>query len=92
MSNYCKNCYELQQQLDQLKAENVEALKQLEFVRTLNTVQEAEIIKLKQALAKIKEIAKGVRNYLNCSSPRDVRYEMDKILQKINEVKDEFHS
>ncbi len=43
-------------QLDQLKCENVEALKQLEFVRTLNTVQEAEIIKLKQTLTVIKEI------------------------------------
>ena len=44
-----------------------------------------ELRKLKQTLAEIKEIALGVRNYLNCPSPRDVRYEMDIILQKIKE-------
>ena len=44
--------------------------------------------KLKQTLTEIKEIAKGVRNYLNCPSPRDVRYEMDIILQKISEVEE----
>ena len=38
-----------------------------------------------QTLTKIKEIALGVRNYLACPSPRDVRYEMDIILQKISE-------
>lgn len=38
--------------------------------------------KLKQTIAEIKEIALGVRNYLNCPSPKDVRYEMDIILQK----------
>ena len=41
--------------------------------------------KLKQTLTEIKEIALGVRNYLACPSPRDVRYEMDIILQKISE-------
>lgn len=43
-------------------------------------------LKLKQILAEINEIALGVRNYLNCPSPKDVRYEMDVILQKISEV------
>ena len=38
-----------------------------------------------QTLTEIKEIARGVRNYLDCPSPRDVRYEMDIILQKISE-------
>ena len=38
-----------------------------------------------QTLTEIKEIALGVRNYLDCPSPRDVRYEMDIILQKISE-------
>ena len=41
--------------------------------------------KLKQTLTEIKEIAKRVCNYLKCPSPRDVRYEMDIILQKIIE-------
>ena len=40
---------------------------------------------LKQTLTEIKEIVLGVRNYLNYPSPRDVRYEMDIILQKISE-------
>lgn len=73
------------QQLDQFNADSEEALKQLEFVRTLNTVQEAEIKKLSKTLTEIKDIALGVRNYLNCPSPRDVRYEIDIILQKIGE-------
>ena len=38
-----------------------------------------------QTLTEIKEIALGVRNYSACPSPRDVRYEMDIILQKISE-------
>ena len=42
-----------------------------------------------QTLTEIKEIARGVRNYLDCPSPRDVRYEMDIILQKISEVENE---
>lgn len=47
--------------------------------------KEQECNKYKQTLAEIKEIALGVRNYLACPSPRDVRYEMDIILQKISE-------
>ncbi len=50
-------------------------------------MQECE--ELKQTLIEIKEIAKGVRNYLQVSAPKDVRYEMDIILQKISEVADE---
>ena len=48
---------EYEQQLDQLKVDRGEALKQLEFVRTLNIVKEAETRKLSKALAEIKEIA-----------------------------------
>lgn len=44
-----------------------------------------ELDQLKQILAEIKEIAKGVRNYLKYPAPKDVRYEMDIILQKISE-------
>ena len=51
-------------ELDQLKTENVRMLKQLEFVRTLNTVQEAENRKLKQTIAKIK----GICSEMNCES------------------------
>ena len=47
--------------------------------------KEQEYEELKETLTEIKEIALGVRNYLNCPSPRDVRYEMDIILQKISE-------
>ena len=48
-----------------------------------------ELFKLKQTLTEIKEIARGVRNYLDYPSPRDVRYEMDIILQKISKVENE---
>lgn len=53
-SNYCRFVDEL----DQLKADREEALKQLEFVRTLNTVREAEIRKLTKTVAEIKEIVR----------------------------------
>ena len=43
------------------------------------------LYKNQQTIIEIKEIALGVRNYLDCPSPRDVRYEMDIILQKISE-------
>ena len=52
----------LQQQLDQLKADREEALKQLEFVRTFNTVKEAETIKLSKTLAEIKPILEFYAN------------------------------
>ena len=78
MSEYCKNCYELQQQLDQLKAEN-------KHINDLLNQALKELEKTRETLTEINEIALGVRNYLACSSPRDVRYEMDIILQKISE-------
>lgn len=79
-------------EVDQLKADREEALKQLEFVRTLNTVKEAENRKLSQTLTEIKEIAE--RNiYLKSQL---LFYDGDlgqfqhqpivEILQKINEV------
>ena len=40
---------------------------------------------LSEALIRVNEIAQGVRNYLTCPSPRDVRYEMDLILSKVKE-------
>ncbi len=38
---------------------------------------------LKQTLQKVKSIAKGVRSYLEIPAPRDVRFEMDRILDLI---------
>ena len=88
MSNYCKNCFELQEQLDQLKADRKEALKQLEFVRTLNTVKEAEIRKLSKTLTEIKEIAENViKNVSDRCIETTPMYGVHKqILQKISEV------
>ena len=96
MSEYCKNCYELQEQLDQLKADREEALKQLEFVRTLSTVKETEIRKLTKTLAEIKEIAEKscclqptsiceeYENCKECSRTSDDET-VKQILQKISE-------
>ena len=76
-------------QLDQLKGENVGVLKQLEFVRTLNTVQEAEIRKLSKTLAEIKEIAGHQCNICEALTPVDEYKDckkcwQGKILQKIS--------
>ena len=95
-TQYCKNCYELQEQLDQLKAEN-EELKN--FHINLVGVKECEIkelLKLKQTLAEIKEIAEKscctqatttCEEYKNCTecgriSDADT---IQQILQKISE-------
>ena len=81
------NCY--YKQLAREKQECEELKKQIKIIDDETIVVEItekqfeEYKKLKQTLTEIKEIALGVRNYLACPSPRDVRYEMDIILQKI---------
>lgn len=44
---------------------------------------------LLQTLQEIKAIATGVRNYLEVPAPRDVRYEMDRILDLITKAESE---
>ena len=67
----------------------IKAIKeQNEYVKTKE--QECEELQhkvnvLSEALIRVNEIAQGVRNYLTCPSPRDVRYEMDLILSKVKE-------
>ena len=61
---------------------------QNEYIKTKE--QECEELQhkvnvLSEALIRVNEIAQGVRNYLTCPSPRDVRYEMDLILSKVKE-------
>ena len=48
--------------------------------------KEQECEKYEQTLTEVRKIAQGVRNYLKHPAPKDVRYEMDIILQKISEV------
>ena len=90
---------EYQLELDQLKADRKEALEQLEFVRTLNTVKEAEIIKLSKTLTEITEIAEGLIKITcefddcyykdecyKCGIKEDCQYiKVEQILQKISE-------
>lgn len=67
----------------------IKAIKeQNEYIKTKE--QECEELQhkvnvLSEALIRVNEIAQGVRNYLTCPSPRDVRYEMDLILSKVKE-------
>ena len=83
---YNKNlCNEKSEQLDQLKGENVGALKQLEFVRTLNTVQEVEIRNLKQTLTEIKEIAETISQPMGTGKSCNRVILANQILQKISE-------
>ena len=93
-------CPEAQEQLDQLNEDRIEALKQLEFVRTLNTVKEAETRKLHKTLTEIKEIAetcinKDICTFCDYSEKCHIEdeeiptYDVCKlILQKISEVED----
>ena len=79
----------LEKTIDNLKTDREEALKQLEFVRTLNTVQEAENRKLSKTLAEIKELIQSeycieIGSCAFCDETGDCLNR--KILQKISEV------
>ncbi len=88
MSNYCKNCYELQQQLDQLKADNDE----LKNTVMQKCPQCGEIYlnpigaKLYEALVEIKEIANPYNDMSGNCVIVNCFEDMYKILQKISEV------
>ena len=43
---------------------------------------------IKKVLGEVKNIAKGVRSYLKVPAPRDVRFEMDRILDLITKVQE----
>lgn len=72
---------DLQIENDKIKTDKTEALEQLEFVRTLNTVQEAEIRKLSKTLVEIKFLARELLK----RTGQVVPYEIKQILQKISE-------
>ena len=90
MSEYCKNCYELQQQLDQLKAEN-------KHINDLLNQSLKELEKTIEILTEIKEIALilapmtdeyencyGRDRCFECDFTEDCQYKLvDKILQII---------
>ena len=69
-----------------IKKDKTEALEQLEFVRTLNTVQEAEIRKLTKTLTEMKEMAEKIANYYDGDEYELMRKDAEQILQKISEV------
>lgn len=54
-----------------------------------NRKYEAKIARLRTCLQEIKAIATGVRSYLEVPAPRDVRYEMDRILDVITKAESE---
>lgn len=99
-SSYCKdnpNCYykqlkrvenqivDLNKMVDTKEQECEELKEAMDGLLKIQYQLADSCNKYVQTLTKIKEIALGVRNYLACPSPRDVRYEMDIILQKISE-------
>ena len=86
-------------ELDRLNEDRIDALKQLEFVRTLNTVKEAETIKLHKTLTEIKEITEKcciMQTILDCNNYDDCTQcgrisdgeGIQQIFQKINEVRE----
>ena len=81
-TQYCKNCYELQEQLDRLKAENDElkGIRDRNFLHALEEQDRAD--KYFKTLTEIKEIAEN-GCYDDCGMPLD---ELSIILQKISEV------
>ena len=92
MSEYCKNCYELQEQLDQLKAEKEEIKKYLgissktimERLEELQEFRDNDKYKLylaEQTLTEIKEIAK----YDVYTTRTDLCLKLNWIKKKISE-------
>ena len=92
MSEYCKNCYELRQQLDKLKAENETYKKMLDDPEVRFALIEVKTgernlwfnkaKKLEQTLTEIKEIAdKDFRH----TAWEEYAKQLKQILQKISE-------
>ena len=83
MSEYCKNCYELQQQLDQLKAEN-------KHINDLLNQALKELEKTIETLTEIKEIAENGKRFaerlmITGEQKTNVLTYANAILQKISE-------
>jgi hypothetical protein len=85
------NC--IWKQYERLKEENEkqkEQIKQLEdFIKSdgeIDHINHEYTYKLRKVLQEVKNIAKGVRGYLEVPAPRDIRFEMDRILNLITEV------
>ena len=64
MSNYCKNCYELQQQLDQLKSENETLFKAIEKVNKINKKLKANLLDQEAETLKAGGIIHGLEKNL----------------------------
>lgn len=84
---------ELDKKFKNLQKENEEQkeqIKQLEdFVKSdgeICHINHEYTYKLQKVLQEVKSIAKGVRGYLEVPAPRDVRFEMDRILDLITEA------
>ena len=86
MSEYCKNCYELQQQLDQLKAENKDLKKQVNLTQMFLDACNNSCEHYTQTLIEIKEIAKW---HTTSADSEDAQEDMKQILQKTSEVEEQ---
>lgn len=82
MSEYCKNCFELQNKIDELKAENERLKRENEIITGMCNSSRNRFNKLYNILQEIKAIAKG--NIIGCFSDKcDLA---DEIQQKITKA------
>lgn len=86
---------ELKLKFNELKKEKEkqkEQIKQLEdFIKSSGEIAHINheyTYKLKKILQEVKSIAKGIRSYLEVPTPRDIRFEMDRILDLITKVQE----
>ena len=68
--------------------DEIKRLDEDNFCYEVSEIEYQRMQKYKSALEEIKDIAKGVRGYLEVPTPRDVRFEMDRILDIINSTKE----
>ena len=72
-----------------LETVDIDSAFEIEKLKEQLQAKGQECEKYEQTLTEVRKIAQGVRNYLKYPAPKDVRYEIDIILQKISECEAE---
>lgn len=87
MSEYCKNCFELQNKIDELETENARLIEDLGIANQI--LQEIKAIAEKLMADNLCNNCDGIGLDANCQDTSCPYYQMDKILQKITKAEEE---
>lgn len=87
MSEYCKNCFELQNKIDELETENARLIEDLGIANQI--LQDIKAIAEKLMADNLCNNCDGIGLDANCQDTGCPYYQMDKILQKITKAEEE---